>query len=68
MLVVGHNPTLSYLAFTLSGEPHHPARLDSDGLRTSTLAVHKIHRHLARLRAGTAALAAVHTARAELTG
>lgn len=68
VLVVGHNPTLSYLAFTLVEGTDSAARLDSDGLHTSGLAVHEFTGSWHDCGPGTAALSAAHTARAELTG
>ena len=66
VLVVGHNPTLSYLAYTLANGADSAVSLDSDGLRTSGLAVHEFTGSWAHCGPGAAGLAATHTARAEL--
>ena len=58
VLLIGHNPAVSQLSAMLD-----PAGVaDSDGLRTSGIAVHRCSdwRHFGR---GEAALAATHTAR-----
>lgn len=60
VLLVGHNPTVSLLSQQLGGGSG-----DSDGLRTSGIAVHRVAADWADLRAGTAPLVATHTARAD---
>lgn len=59
VLVIGHNPTIS----DLSGLLDPAAALDSDGLRTSGLAVHRFDSSWADIEPGKAALADTHTAR-----
>ncbi|HWG99839.1 MAG TPA: histidine phosphatase family protein [Pilimelia sp.] len=59
VLVVGHNPTVSLLSGLL--DPDAPA--DSDGLRTSGLAVHRVPAAWAELDVAGAPLRATHTAR-----
>ncbi|BCB80511.1 histidine phosphatase family protein [Phytohabitans flavus] len=59
VLVVGHNPTISELSVLLD-----PAAVrDSDGLRTSGLAVHRFEGTWADCEPGKASLAITHTAR-----
>lgn len=59
VLVIGHNPTLSQLAFDLDPD----GSLDSDGLRTAGLAVHEVAAEWAQCAPGQARLSATHTAR-----
>jgi phosphohistidine phosphatase len=60
VLLIGHNPMVSLLSAALD-----PSGVrDSDGLRTSGLAVHTVPGEWADLRMGSAPLAASHTARA----
>jgi phosphohistidine phosphatase len=59
VLVIGHNPTIS----ELSGLLDPSASGDSDGLRTSGLAVHRFDGDWADVELGKAALADMHTAR-----
>jgi phosphohistidine phosphatase len=59
VLVIGHNPGISLLSAALDPE----AGGDSDGLRTSGLAVHKVSGSWSDLRPGSATLTDVHTAR-----
>jgi phosphohistidine phosphatase len=59
VLVIGHNPTIS----DLSGLLDPAAARDSDGLRTSGLAVHRFDGSWTDCERGKAALAATHTAR-----
>jgi phosphohistidine phosphatase len=61
VLLIGHNPALSQLSALL--DPH-GAGLDSDGLRTGGLAVHRVDGPWARCGPQLAPLAAAHTARA----
>lgn len=58
LLMVGHNPSMSLLSALLDPA----AQTDSDGLRTSGIAVH-LARSWADFGPGSAALRAVHTAR-----
>jgi phosphohistidine phosphatase len=60
LLVIGHNPTVSLLSVALDpgGVP------DSDGLRTSGLAVHSVTGTWDALIPGAAPLVCTHTARA----
>jgi phosphohistidine phosphatase len=61
VLVIGHNPSLSQLAFTLD-----PAgTLDSDGLRTCGLTVHSVSRAWPDWGPGNAPVTATHTARGD---
>ncbi|GAA5177031.1 histidine phosphatase family protein [Rugosimonospora acidiphila] len=60
VLLIGHNPTMSMLSMTL--DPAAPS--DSDGLRTSGLAVHTMETAWDALVPGGASLIATHTARA----
>ena len=60
LLVIGHNPTVSLLSDALDPD----AERDSDGLRTSGLAVHVLDGTWADLEPTGAALTALHTARA----
>lgn len=62
VLLIGHNPTLSQLAFDLDLEGD---RLDSDGLRTCGLAVHSVDGPWSRCGAGQAPITALHTARGD---
>lgn len=57
VLLIGHNPTISQLSVLLDPD----AGVDSDGLRTSGIAVHKVSGPWAGC--GRATLAASHTAR-----
>jgi len=59
VLVIGHNPTLSQLAFTL--DPH--GGLDSDGLRTCGLSVHQLAGEWRDCDRGGGPITATHTAR-----
>lgn len=59
VLVIGHNPTVSQLSELL--DPG--AETDSDGLRTSGLAVHRFEGSWAECGPGTAPLTGSHTAR-----
>jgi phosphohistidine phosphatase len=59
VLVIGHNPTISDLSGLLDSD----AARDSDGLRTSGLAVHRFEGAWADVEPGKVALAATHTAR-----
>jgi phosphohistidine phosphatase len=59
ILLIGHNPGVSTLSTLLDPA----ARIDSDGLRTSGLAVHRATGGWADLGPGAAALDSVHTAR-----
>lgn len=59
VLVIGHNPTIS----DLSGLLDPTAVRDSDGLRTSGLAVHRFEGAWADIEPGKAALTDSHTAR-----
>jgi phosphohistidine phosphatase len=59
VLVIGHNPTIS----DLSGLLDPAAARDSDGLRTSGLAVHRFDGSWTDCERGKAPLAATHTAR-----
>jgi phosphohistidine phosphatase len=59
VLVIGHNPAIS----DLSGLLDPAAASDSDGLRTSGLAVHRFEGAWADCEPGKAALTAAHTAR-----
>lgn len=61
VLVIGHNPTLSQLAFDLDPD----GGLDSDGLRTCGLAVHEVAGGWAECGPGAAPVAATYTARAD---
>src|SRR5690348_3489430 len=59
VLLVGHNPTVSTISALLGGDS-----VDSDGLRTTGLAVHEVPTW-ADLRRGAAPLVASHTARSD---
>lgn len=59
VLVIGHNPTIS----DLSGLLDPAAARDSDGLRTSGLAVHRFEGAWADIEVGKATLVDTHTAR-----
>jgi phosphohistidine phosphatase len=59
LLMVGHNPSIS----TVSAVLDPAAGGDSDGLRTSGLAVHRLTCSWSDLKAGGAPLAGTHTAR-----
>lgn len=59
LLVVGHNPTLSQLAYSLDPD----GGLDSDGLRTCGVAVHSVDGSWADCGPGRARLTDQHTAR-----
>ncbi|MDQ7910294.1 histidine phosphatase family protein [Phytohabitans sp. ZYX-F-186] len=59
VLVIGHNPTVS----DLSGLLDPAAARDSDGLRTSGLAVHRFEGAWADVEPGKALLTDTHTAR-----
>jgi phosphohistidine phosphatase len=61
VLVIGHNPTLSQLAYEL--DPG--GGLDSDGLRTCGLSVHEVSGPWHECRADNAPITALHTARGE---
>jgi phosphohistidine phosphatase len=58
VLLIGHNPSVSVLSALLDPD----AQADSDGLRTSGIAVHRASAW-SGIGRGEAALAAVHTAR-----
>ncbi len=58
VLLIGHNPTVSLLSQQLGGDT-----VDSDGLRTTGLAVHAVDAEWSALRSGGAPLVASHTAR-----
>jgi phosphohistidine phosphatase len=60
VLVIGHNPTLSQLAFTLDPQ----GGLDSDGLRTCGLSVHQLDGEWRDCDRGSCPIADTHTARA----
>lgn len=59
VLIIGHNPTISQLSALL--DPH--IDLDSDGLRTSGIAVHRVAGPWSGCGRQRAPLAATHTAR-----
>lgn len=59
LLLIGHNPSLSRLVFTL--DPH--GDLDSDGLRTCSLTVHTLTGPWSSCDEGGAPVTAAHTAR-----
>lgn len=59
VLVIGHNPAISDLSQLLDPT----AAIDSDGLRTSGLAVHRIEVPWTSCGPGTAPLTTTHTAR-----
>lgn len=59
VLLVGHNPTISQLSAMLDPD----AGLDSDGLRTSGIAVHRVTGAWAECGSVRAPLTAAHTAR-----
>jgi phosphohistidine phosphatase len=59
VLLIGHNPTISQLSVLLDPD----AGLDSDGLRTSGIAVHRVPGSWAECGNRPAPLAASHTAR-----
>jgi phosphohistidine phosphatase len=61
VLVIGHNPSLSQLAFALDPT----GRMDSDGLRTCGLSVHSVNRPWAECGPGAAQVTATHTARGD---
>lgn len=61
VLLIGHNPTLSQLAFDL--DPG--GGLDSDGLRTCGLTVHSVDGAWSACGAGRAPITATHTARGD---
>ncbi len=56
VMVIGHNPTIS--AFTADLDPG--TTLDSDGLRTSGIAVHAVPGDWKRVAPGSAAITALH--------
>jgi phosphohistidine phosphatase len=58
VLLIGHNPTVSELSAQLGS-----GLADSDGLRTTGLAVHHTEAPWADLGTGSAPLVAAHTAR-----
>jgi phosphohistidine phosphatase len=60
-LLIGHNPTLSQLAFDLDPE----GGLDSDGLRTCGLTVHAVDGPWAECGATRARITDTHTARGD---
>ncbi|SDY21841.1 phosphohistidine phosphatase [Micromonospora pattaloongensis] len=60
ILVVGHNPAISQLSALLDAA----LTPDSDGLRTSSLAVHRLNGSWRECGPGAASLLASHTARA----
>jgi phosphohistidine phosphatase len=59
VLLVGHNPTVSTISALLGG-----SSVDSDGLRTTGLAIHDVPAW-SDLRAGTAPAKQTHTARTD---
>ncbi|MEJ3743436.1 histidine phosphatase family protein [Actinomycetes bacterium KLBMP 9797] len=59
VLVIGHNPPISELSLLL--DPN--GAIDSDGLRTSGIAVHRVEGGWAGCAPGSAPLASTHTAR-----
>jgi phosphohistidine phosphatase len=61
VLVIGHNPTLSQLAFTLDPD----GGLDSDGLRTCGLTVHTVAGSWRDCGPRAAPVTLTHTARAD---
>jgi len=61
VLVIGHNPSLSQLALELDPE----GGLDSDGLRTSGLTVHRVDGPWAECGPQQAPVTATHTARGD---
>jgi phosphohistidine phosphatase len=61
VLVIGHNPTLSQLAFTLDPA----ARLDPGGLRTCGLTVHRIVGAWQDCAPGGGPMTVTHTARGQ---
>jgi phosphohistidine phosphatase len=61
VLVIGHNPTLSQLAFDLDPE----GGLDSDGLRTCGLTVHEMDGSWSDCGPRGARVTATHTARGD---
>jgi phosphohistidine phosphatase len=61
VLVIGHNPTLSQLAFDLDPE----GGLDSDGLRTCGLSVHTVDGSWSDCGPRSAPVTATHTARGD---
>jgi phosphohistidine phosphatase len=60
VLLIGHNPTVSLLSQQLGADS-----VDSDGLRTAGLAVHRVDRDWPALGSGDAPLVTSYTARAE---
>lgn len=60
VLVVGHNPTMSEVSALLDARP---GITDTDGLRTSGLAVHRFEGSWRACGPGAAELTEVHTAR-----
>lgn len=61
MLVIGHNPGISWLARDLDPE----GKLDSDGLRTSGLTVHSLDGPWTEFGPGKAPIVTTYTARGE---
>lgn len=61
VLLIGHNPTLSQLAFDLDPE----GRLDSDGLRTCGLTVHTVDGPWSGCGPRQAPISTTHTARGD---
>jgi phosphohistidine phosphatase len=61
VLLIGHNPTLSQLAFDLDPD----GGLDSDGLRTCGLTVHSVDGLWAECGPRQAPITAIHTARGD---
>jgi phosphohistidine phosphatase len=59
VLLIGHNPSVSDLSALLDPD----TSLDSDGLRTSGIAVHLFEGSWSSCKPGSAALASTHTAR-----
>lgn len=59
VLVIGHNPAMSQLAFTLDPD----GRLDSDGLRTCGIAVYEVDGPWQACAPGQARIVGQHTAR-----
>lgn len=61
VLVIGHNPTLSQLAYDLDPD----GGLDSDGLRTCGISVHEVTGPWHECGTGRAPIIALHTARGD---
>jgi len=61
LLLIGHNPSISRLAFALDPD----GDLDSDGLRTCGLTVHELDGPWSSCEEGSAPVTATHTARGD---